>query len=140
MSYATVQDLTGRYGEDEVLQLTDFADNDAVDDTVAQRALDDATAEIDTYLAARYVTPLEATPSVVVGMCCDIARYRMHGHRASEDIRIRYEDARALLRDIARGLASIDSTQKSGFVDDTEISATHEAADRVFTQDSLSEY
>lgn len=140
MSYATVADLTGRYGEDEILQLTDFADNDAVDDDVAQKALDDATAEINTYLSARYVTPLETTPIVVTGLCCDIARYRMHGHRASEDIRIRYEDARSLLRDIARGLAAIDSQQKAGKVDDTEISAVYDAADRVFTQDSLRDY
>ncbi|GAB4481846.1 MAG: hypothetical protein OHK0044_30550 [Burkholderiaceae bacterium] len=117
--YATVADLTRRYGEGEIRELTDRLDPPvgAIDTAVAERALADADAEIDTYLAARYAVPMTPAPAVIGRIACDIARYRLWEDRASEEVRQRYEDARRLLEGIAAGRVSFGAPPAAGGVD-----------------------
>lgn len=107
MAYATLADLIDRYGEAELTQLTDRLGLAAPDAAMAGRALDDASAEIDGYLAVRYALPLATVPSVLLRVCADIARYRLWDDRASEEVRRRYEDARRLLERLASGDVSL---------------------------------
>lgn len=107
MAYATLADLIDRYGDQELTQLTDRLGMAAPDAAIVGRAIDDASAEIDGYLAVRYALPLTATPSVLVRLCADIARYRLWDDRASEEVRRRYEDARRVLERIASGDVSL---------------------------------
>lgn len=107
MAYETVAGLIARFGEDELIQLTDRAGAHAVDGAIAQRALDDAAAEIDGYLAARYQLPLPTVPALLARIACDIARYLLWEDRASDEVRRRYEDARKILESIARGTVSL---------------------------------
>ncbi|MTI11577.1 phage protein Gp36 family protein, partial [Sansalvadorimonas verongulae] len=51
MSYCDLAGLSARFGEDEIISLTDRADTGSVDTTVGQQALDDATEEINSYIA-----------------------------------------------------------------------------------------
>ena len=109
MSYATPAQVTERHGADAVLLLTD-RDGDGVADTGAiERALADASAEIDTYLAAKYQLPLSETPSVLTRLAADIAVYRLavSADRRIEEHRVRYDDAVKLLVRIAKGEASL---------------------------------
>ncbi|GIX17702.1 MAG: hypothetical protein KatS3mg119_1888 [Rhodothalassiaceae bacterium] len=103
--YAQLQDLIDRVGAREITELTDRADPPAgaIDASVAERALADADAEIDGYLAARYDLPLSPVPAVLTRLATDIARYRLWDDRAPEEVRQRYEDAVRLLREIADG-------------------------------------
>lgn len=107
MAYATVADLIARFGEEELIQLTDRAGAHAVDSAIAQRALDDASAEMDGYLAVRYQLPLPTVPTLLARIACDVARYRLWEDHASDEVRRRYEDARRLLEAIAKGLVSL---------------------------------
>ena len=109
MAYATQQDIIDRYSLDELLILTDRDQDDQPDTAVVDRALADATAEIDTYLAARYQVPLSSVPDVLLRLCVDIAIYRLSTDRAggTEERRKRYEDATAMLRLIAKGEVSL---------------------------------
>lgn len=107
MSYASVADLVARYGEAELIQRTDRAGAGVIDAAVAQRALDDAAAEIDGHLAARYRLPLATVPPLLSRVACDIARYRLWEDLASEEVRKRYEDARRLLENLSRGTVSL---------------------------------
>ncbi len=109
MSYATQQSLIDRYGEAELIALTDKATppTGAIVATVVDRALADADAIIDSYAAARYLTPMTPTPAVVVGVACVIARYKLHEDHATELIRRDYETALTWLRDVAAGRAQI---------------------------------
>lgn len=107
MAYATLADLVARYGEEEVKQRTDRTGAGAIDAAVAQRALDDATAEIDGYLASRYTLPLPTVPAHLARIACAIARYRLWEDLASERVRQDYEDAVKLLAAIARGTVSL---------------------------------
>lgn len=107
MAYATQADLVTRFGEDELIQLTDRAGAGVPDATIVGRALADAEAEMDGYLAARYALPMATVPGVLVRIACDIARYRLWEDRASDEVRRRYEDARRILESIAKGTVSL---------------------------------
>lgn len=106
MSYATVTDLQSRIGEPRLVQLTDLADppQGLVMGSVAQKALDDASAEIDGYLAGRYALPLAApVPGILLVYCVTIAHYRLLGDKADEVTRADYKAAIDYLRGVAKG-------------------------------------
>lgn len=108
MAYATQTNLVERFTEDEIAQVADDGLG-GIDATKVARALADADGEIDSYLRARYAVPIASPPAEVVNAACNIARYRLHDDAATEDIRRRYEDVRAWLRDVSKGAASIDA-------------------------------
>lgn len=107
MAYATAADMEARFGADELVARTDRNATGTVDGTVLARALADAGAEIDGYLAARYQLPLPTIPPMLARIACDIARYRLWEDLASDEVRRRYEDARRLLEAISRGTVSL---------------------------------
>lgn len=107
MAYATLQDMIARYGEEELIARTDRVGAGAVDRAVAERALDDASVEIDAYLGTRYRLPLPQVPGLVVRLCCAIARYRLWEDLASERVREDYQDARRVLEGLARGTVTL---------------------------------
>jgi phage gp36-like protein len=110
--YATPADLIARYGEPELIDLTDRGPvaTGAVVPAVAEAAIHDACGEVDAYLGVRYSVPVTAPlPVQLVAVTCDIARYRLHDDRPTEDVRKRYEDAVRWLRDVSRGGAVLPS-------------------------------
>lgn len=102
-SYATLTDLKQRYGVDEAAQREATIGPGAVN-----RALADADAEIDSYLAGAYQVPLTPVPTTIRRLACAIARYHLLGDAATETARRDYEDARAFLRDVQAGRAQLD--------------------------------
>lgn len=107
MPYATQQDLIDRFGEDELIQLTDRDGDGAIDADVMDTALTDADAEIDGYLATKYQLPLATVPGVITQLACDVARYRLYDEHATEQVRNRYKDAVAFLTRLSRGEVSL---------------------------------
>lgn len=105
MTYALKANMIARFGEPEVITLTDRANLGVVDDTVLAGALAEADAEIEPYLAPRHTLPLTNVPKILVGFACDIARYRLCGAGVTEteETRKRYEDAVKFLVKVARG-------------------------------------
>ena len=74
MPYATPEQVIERHGADAVLLLTDREGDGAADVGAIERALEDALAEIDTYLAAKYDLPLSETPTVLTRLAADRGR------------------------------------------------------------------
>jgi len=105
MPYATQQDLVDRYGERELLELTDKGNLGTVDDTAVTRALDDAADLIEAALAGRYVLPLNSVPRLLTSLACTIARHNLFAEGPPEHVRKAFEDARKTLADIAAGRA-----------------------------------
>lgn len=103
MTYATQTDLIERFGELELAQRTNRVDGTTIDTVVLGRALADADAEIDSYLATRYTLPLSSTPPVVNRLACDMTRYRLFDDGVPETVRVRYQDAVSLLKRLASG-------------------------------------
>ncbi|MDD5479651.1 DUF1320 domain-containing protein [Rhodoferax sp.] len=117
MTYASQSDLTERFGVDELAQRSNRLDGSAIDAGVVARALADADAEIDSYLATRYALPLASTPTVINRLACDIARYRLYDDGVTEAVRQRFEDALALLKKFSSGevrLAGFEDVATAG--------------------------
>lgn len=140
MPYAVKQDLIDRFGQSELVQLTDKTNKPAttINDTTVTRALDDAAALANSYLAPQLVTPFATTPPVLVKAVCDIARYFLHGKVAEKDGEVEraYREAVKLLTDISAGRASlaiagVEPEAAGGG------SVRISTPDRVFTRDSL---
>jgi phage gp36-like protein len=140
MTYAVKQDLVDRFGERELVQLTDRTNKppSTVDDVVVGRALGDADGTIDGYVGKQYALPLSVVPPVLTKIAADLARYYLHGEAAGPDsiVTRNYNGAVAWLKDVAKGLVSIDDgaetpAQAGGGAIKTS------APNRVFTRDSL---
>jgi len=107
MGYCTVQDLVDRFGAAEMAQITDREHGAVLASAVAQRAIDDATSEMDSYLASRYGLPLPTVPPVLLVVCADIARFLLYTNAPTEEVRKRAEDARTWLKDLSKGYANL---------------------------------
>ena len=140
MTYATQADLTDRFGAVELAQLTDRASGLVIDTAVLDRALADADAEINSYLATRYALPLASTPTVLVRLAADMARYRLYDDRVTQAVRERYQDAVSLLKRLASGEVRLDgaATPPEPAAGSTAVAVR--APDRVFGADALSGY
>lgn len=117
MTYATESDLVERFGFDELAQRTNREDGSTIDTVVLGRALADADAEIDGYLATRYTLPLSSTPTVLVRLASDLARYQLCGDKVPDSVRQRYVDAVVVLKRLASGdvqLAGITAIPAAG--------------------------
>lgn len=70
--------------------------------------IDQAHAEAEAYLGARYELPLPVLPASLKPVLMDIARYRMAGsERTSEQVQLRYEQSTRFLKMVARGEVSL---------------------------------
>ena len=104
MSYITQQQLIDRFGEPELIQLTDRAGSvGAIVTTVLDGAIADADGTIDAHLAGRYLPPLASVPRSLQRIAADLVRYHLYDSAAPDDIRIRYDDALKFLRAAASG-------------------------------------
>lgn len=139
MTYATQQDLEDRFGADELIQLTDRTNVGAIDSTVVSRALGDADAEINGYLAAQYTLPLATVPAVLVRLACDIARYQLGADRVTEAMRERYKDAVSFLKSLSKGDAQLGVATGQA-AQPTESGIAFTAPDRVFSKATLNDY
>lgn len=127
--YVTEADFEQAFGLGELTDLlaegADFAKTEAASASL-----------IGGYIGARYTLPLAVVPDVVKGWALDVTRYRLWDDAAPEEVRRRYEDALAQLRDLAAGRLALPpdvngTPAASGF--ETE----GYAAERVFTADTL---
>lgn len=114
--YATRDDMVKRFGEKEVIELTDRDYTGQIDETVLSGALADAGVEIDGYIGGRYSLPLAQPPKILTGYACDIARYRLcgSGTRLTEDVRDRYRDAVKFLELAANGKVTLGGMPGGG--------------------------
>lgn len=106
-----------------------------------ERAIYDATALVDGYLATRYDLPLRFAPTIVIGWAADIARFRMWKDRAPEEVRTRYDDAISQLKDLAASRLSLPPSALNAEEAPLYLQKfTSIGSDRVFTADTLAGY
>lgn len=124
MNYATLQDLIDRFGEIELIELTD-PDLLAVNAERVARAIDDAQAYADSFVGRVYRLPLTGCvkPAPVEGnpqatelvappqlkrIVVDVARYYLYKDFAPEnEVYLRYKAATVELQAIADGKAVV---------------------------------
>lgn len=110
MTYATLDQLTKRYGEQMLLLLTDRGEvpTGAIDTDVVDRALADTDGVINSFLVGRYTLPLAQTPDPLPDIAQAVAIWKLHRHAPDEKIKDDYKDAMAMLDRLSRGLIKLD--------------------------------
>lgn len=103
MAYANRTDLARRFGEQEIASLEDPDNTGSGDVRVSTEALDDATEEVNSYVAVRYALPLPTVPAPLSRACCDVARFRLYKDRPTEEVKYRYERTIKWLEQLAAG-------------------------------------
>ena len=141
MPFASQQNMLDRFGEREIIALTDRDNTGGIDVAVLANALAAADSEINAYLAERYDLPFASVPVIVRDFSCDVARYRLCGGEVTEteEVRNRYKDAigffmRVSKGEITLGLNLLNQAQATGGT------VTRKANNRVFSGASLNDY
>lgn len=125
LTYATVADMVARYGERELILLTDVTNipPSTIDTDRVETKLADAAAFVDGYVGQVYRLPLAGcakpltvpggeveyvAPPVVTRLTCDLARYYLYDDLAPEnEVYRRYKAAVRELEAIAAGAAQL---------------------------------
>lgn len=110
MTYATLQGLTERFGEDLLIRQTDRAMPSAgqIDTAVVDRALAAADEVIDGFIGGRYVLPLAEVPRLLTDYAEAIAIWKLHIYKPDDKIAEDYKDALRALRDISDGKITLN--------------------------------
>lgn len=135
MAYALQSDLVSRFGELELIQLTDRAGTNTIDSSVVAIALADADHEIDGYLLAQYDLPLSSVPPLLTRLACDLARFFLWKDAASDLVKFNAEQARDALAKLAKG--SIKLPLSSGEVPAVNTGVSPVSRLTVFTDSAL---
>lgn len=137
--YATKQDLIDR---DESM-LWNFAldrDSEELNDTWINQALDQADAEIDSFLGRRYVLPLSTVPAMLNKIAVTITFYWLadRDQQATNLLEERYKMQLTTLRELADGRRDLGlptaAAQTESSVGKVELIQDNE---RLFTRSSL---
>jgi len=107
MPYATVDALGWRFGEQEILQLSDRNRDGFADPDVLAEAIYDADGIVNGIIGVRYAVPVSPTPNVLSWAACQLARYELHDDKAPERVKAGRDNALQILRDIAEGLMAL---------------------------------
>lgn len=93
-SLITQTDLIHRFGERELIRLTDRAAQREIVGDVLQKAINDAEAEVLSYLAAAgFRQPLANQPAILTIKTCDICRWYLYENGIPEVVQKRYDEA-----------------------------------------------
>lgn len=123
MIYATRTDMTQRFGERELVDLTDREDTGQIGAVVLNRALEDAVATVDGFVGKVYRLPLAGclkpaavptggtatvaiyvSPPLLTRITCDLARYYLYTDLPDEhEVSRRHKMAMAELKSLAEG-------------------------------------
>lgn len=113
MNYCTQQDLITRYGQDELIQLSDKQQNlGVIDESVVAAAIADADSLIDGYVGSRFPNQVNPYPRSLVRISCEIARYYLYENIVPDDVKDRYNEAVKSLKAISKGEISIGTNSE----------------------------
>jgi phage gp36-like protein len=142
MAYATVTDMISAFSEQEILELSniDYPDNTTINEGVVVRAVADASAQIDGYLATRYSTPIiDPVPPIVRNYTCDVARYLLDKDKPREEVTRRRDLVFYFLKDLAGGRANLPGLNTADSTSASDMPLFYTGG-RVWTSESLKDY
>ena len=111
MLYCSKQGLIDRFSEEELIQLTDRNNLGVIDDNVLNRAIEDASTEMDGYLS-RFNYAADTLPKSLKPLACNIARYYLYDDAPTEHVTTRYNNAIKYLEKLNKGTLTIGKTEQ----------------------------
>jgi len=100
--------MIDRFGEEEIIQLTDTANIGVIDSAVLDSAIADATAEINKNLTS-YMLPLSIIPADFPRLACDIAHCFLYKGKPPNEVKVAFDSAKEYLKMIAVGKITLGS-------------------------------
>lgn len=147
MAYVTATDLSKRLGATVYARLTDRVNGKTADDAVGDQIVAEAEGEADSYLAARYATPIDLSrhpelADVLVQRVLDLAEYlAWRGSPFVSDIPNRvqtlYDDARRWLAALAAGDVELPAVTPPASRTAADDAPRYRATPRTFTAEEL---
>lgn len=111
MAYCDRVDIQRVIAEQDLRELT--SDGEQIDWAVVDDAILRASSIVDSYISVRYSVPITPTPKILEDKTVSIAVYLIYEKRAAgmtevpNDVRRRYEDALAWLKEVRDGKATL---------------------------------
>jgi phage gp36-like protein len=140
MAYCTQSDIVEQLDEDILEQLTDDAGAGDVDDSVVDRAIADADAEVDAYCMGRYTVPLSPVPAMIRRISVDMAIYHLYSRRSDppEVRKDRYKNAVRFLEKVSTGGITLGAAEPTVAGSNQPVRVSTDKDDRTFTMTKMS--
>lgn len=147
MDYCTIEDIETQTSTPTLIQLTSDDGQEEVDRVVAQEAILYSSTLIDGYLRGRYTLPLDTHFPLLRILAIDLSIYRLYTRRMRNEmpevIENNYKNAIATLRDIQKGVITLqsknDSLETASF-NAEEYKTNKDIIDRLFSKERMLEY
>ncbi len=147
MDYCTIEDIETQTSTPTLIQLTSDDGQEEVDRVVAQEAILYSSTLIDGYLRGRYTLPLDTHFPLLRILAIDLSIYRLYTRRMRNEmpevIEDNYKNAIATLRDIQKGVITLqsenDSLETASF-NAAEYKTNKDIIDRLFSKERMLEY
>ena len=145
--YCTIEDIETQTSTPTLIQLTSDDGQEEVDRVVAQEAILYSSTLIDGYLRGRYTLPLDTHFPLLRILAIDLSIYRLYTRRMRNEmpevIENNYKNAIATLRDIQKGVITLqsenDSLETASF-NAEEYKTNKDIIDRLFRKERMLEY
>lgn len=145
--YCTIEDIETQTSTPTLIQLTSDDGQEEVDRVVAQEAILYSSTLIDGYLRGRYTLPLDTHFPLLRILAIDLSIYRLYTRRMRNEmpevIENNYKNAIATLRDIQKGVITLqsenDSLETASF-NAEEYKTNKDIIDRLFSKERMFEY
>lgn len=145
--YCTIEDIETHTSTPTLIQLTSDDGQEEVDRVVAQEAILYSSTLIDGYLRGRYTLPLDTHFPLLRILAIDLSIYRLYTRRMRNEmpevIENNYKNAIATLRDIQKGVITLqsenDSLETASF-NAEEYKTNKYIIDRLFSKERMLEY
>ena len=147
MDYCTIEDIETHTSTPTLIQLTSDDGQEEVDRVVAQEAILYSSTLIDGYLRGRYTLPLDTHFPLLRILAMVLSIYRLYTRRMRNEmpevIENNYKNAIATLRDIQKGVITLqsenDSLETASF-NAEEYKTNKDIIDRLFSKERMLEY
>lgn len=147
MDYCTIEDIETQTSTPTLIQLTSDDGQEEVDRVVAQEAILYSSTLIDGYLRGRYTLPLDTHFPLLRILAIDLSIYRLYTRRMRNEmpevIENNYKNAIATLRDIQKGVITLQSENNSletASFNAEEYKTNKDIIDRLFSKERMLEY
>ena len=114
MPYAVISDMSARFANRDLVQLTNEDPSILTINTAFLTTfLNDASDEMDAYFETRFALPLLDPPMILTRICCEIAMYHLNALRPIHDLadaKDKYEKAIKFLVEVSEGKHSLGLT------------------------------
>lgn len=145
MNYCTLEDIRGQVPDSRLVEVTDDLAPNAegeIKETIVVKAIEESSTLIDAYIGKRFRLPLPSIPRVLRMICVDLTIYNLYERltemNVTEGMKLRYDNAIALLKRIAEGVVSI-GLDEIGAVDESsfKVSSKLEGGPAIFSLSSM---